>query len=197
MNGLFLVASYLIGAIPFGLLIAKSAGVDIRLEGSRNIGATNVNRVLGKKFGLLTLVCDIAKGYLPVLIAYRFLPESEVRPLIVSLCGVMAVLGHMFPLYLGFKGGKGVATSLGVFFFFSPLAIALSLLIFIAAVAITGFVSVGSLAASALIPLWIWLFGGSPATIWSAVGIACLIWIKHRENIARLAKGEEKTWKKK
>ncbi len=196
MNSLFLLASYLIGAIPFGLLISKAVGVDVRLEGSRNIGATNVSRVLGKKLGLLTLLCDVAKGYLPLLAAARYLPEGAARQLIISLCGVMAVIGHMFPIYLKFKGGKGVATGLGVFFFFSPLAIAVSLAIFVAAVAATGFVSVGSLAASALIPFWIWLFGGNRVTILAALSIACLIWIKHRENIGRLLRGEEKTWRK-
>jgi glycerol-3-phosphate acyltransferase PlsY len=197
MNSIFLAASYLIGAIPFGLLISKAAGVDVRREGSRNIGATNVSRVLGKKLGFLTLICDVAKGYLPMLLAGLYLPEGETRRQIVSLCGVMAVVGHMFPVYLLFKGGKGVATGLGVFLFFSPPAIAASLAIFLAAVAGTGFVSVGSLLASALAPVWIWLFGGDGTTVLAAAGIAVLIWITHRENIGRLLRGEEKTWKKK
>jgi acyl phosphate:glycerol-3-phosphate acyltransferase len=196
INSLFLLASYLVGAIPFGLLISKAVGVDVRWQGSRNIGATNVGRVLGKKLGFLTLVCDVTKGYLPMRLAYLYLPEGEVRQQIISLCGVMAVVGHMFPVYLKFKGGKGVATGLGVFLFFSPATIAISLVIFIAAVTSTGFVSVGSLLASALVPLWIWLFGGNGTTILAAATIAFLIWIKHWENIARLLKGEEKTWKK-
>ena len=197
MNSIFLVVSYLVGAIPFGLLISKAAGVDVRREGSRNIGATNVSRVLGKKLGLLTLLCDVTKGYLPMRLAYLYLPEGDTRQQIISLCGVMAVVGHMFPVYLLFKGGKGVATGLGVFLFFSPAAIAVSLVIFIAAVIGTGFVSVGSLLASALAPVWVWLFGGSGSTILAAAVIASLIWIKHRENIGRLCRGEEKTWKKK
>lgn len=197
MNSFFLIGSYLIGAIPFGLLIGKAAGIDVRRAGSRNIGATNVGRVLGKKLGALTLVCDVAKGYLPLLLANTWLPQGETRLQIISLCGVLAVVGHMFPLYLGFRGGKGVATSLGVFLFFSPPAIAVSLAIFIAAVACTGFVSAGSLLASALAPLWIRLFGGQGVTVLAAGLIAVLIWIKHHENIGRLLKGEEKTWKKK
>lgn len=187
----------MIGAIPFGLLIGKAAGIDVRRAGSRNIGATNVGRVLGKKLGALTLVCDVAKGYLPLLLANTWLPQGETRLQIISLCGVLAVVGHMFPLYLGFRGGKGVATSLGVFLFFSPPAITVSLAIFIAAVACTGFVSAGSLLASALAPLWIRLFGGQGVTVLAAGLIAVLIWIKHHENIGRLLKGEEKTWKKK
>ena len=197
MKSIFFAASYLIGAIPFGLLISKAAGVDVRREGSCNIGATNVSRVLGKKLGFLTLICDVAKGYLPMLLAGLYLPEGETRRQIVALCGVMAVVGHMFPVYLLFKGGKGVATGLGVFLYFSPPAIAVSLAIFIAAVACTGFVSVGSLLASALAPLWIWLLGGDRSTVLAAAGIAAFIWIKHRENIGRLFRGEEKTWKKK
>lgn len=196
INSLLLLASYLVGAIPFGLLISKAVGVDVRRQGSRNIGATNVSRVLGKKLGVLTLVCDVAKGYLPMLVADLSLPAGGSRQLIISLCGLMAVIGHMFPLYLMFRGGKGVATGLGVFLFLSPPAIAISLAIFIAAVAGTGYVSVGSLLASSLVPLWIWLFGGSGTTIVVTAAIAILVWIKHRENIARLLRGEEKTWKK-
>jgi acyl phosphate:glycerol-3-phosphate acyltransferase len=197
MNSIFLVVSYCIGAIPFGLLISKAVGIDVRQEGSCNIGATNVGRVLGKKLGLVTLVCDVTKGYLPMFVADMYLPAGEGKQQIISLCGLMAVVGHMFPLYLLFKGGKGVATGLGVFLFLSPPAIAVSLVIFVAAVALTGFVSVGSLLASALAPLWIGIFGGNASTILVAAAIAVLIWIKHRENIVRLLKGQEKTWKKK
>ena len=196
MNSIFLIGSYLIGAIPFGLLFSKVVGVDVRREGSRNIGATNVGRVLGKKFGFLTLVCDMAKGYLPLLVAHRCLPDTASRPFVVSLCGLLTVLGHMFPLYLRFRGGKGVATGLGVFLYFSPPAIAASLVVFLAGVAGSGFVSVGSLAASALIPFWLWLLSCDRVTIGTAVVIACMIWIKHRDNIGRLLRGEEKTWRK-
>lgn len=197
LNVLFPLASYFLGAVPFGLIISKMAGTDVRLEGSRNIGATNVSRVLGKKLGLLTLVCDGLKGYLPMLAAAHFLPEHVAKELLVCLCGIMAVLGHMFSVYLGFKGGKGVATSLGVFLYLSPLAIGVSLIIFVAAVAVTGFVSVGSLLAAGLIPLWLWLFGATPTVIGTAAAVALLIWVKHRENIVRLWQGKEKSWKMK
>lgn len=197
MNIIIVVASYLIGAIPFGLVIGNMAGKDVRQEGSKNIGATNVSRVLGKKLGFLTLLCDCLKGYLPMLIASSILPEQEGKELVVCLCGVMAVVGHMFPVYLGFKGGKGVATGLGVFLFLSPLAIAISLGVFIAAVALSGFVSVGSLLASGLIPLWLWLLNASTVTIFTAALVAALIWLKHHENIKRLLQGQEKSWKKK
>jgi acyl phosphate:glycerol-3-phosphate acyltransferase len=197
MNFLLLAGSYLLGAIPFGLFVGRLAGVDVRSEGSKNIGATNVSRVLGKKFGVITLVCDMAKGFLPMLLASIFLPESETKSFMVPLCGVMAVIGHMFSVYLGFKGGKGVATGLGVFLFLSPVAIVMSLAVFILAVYFSGFVSVGSLLSSAVMPLWLWVFGGKGMAIFAAVVVALLIWIKHHENIGRLIRGEEKSWKKK
>lgn len=197
MSIFLLVASYFLGAIPFGLLIGRLAGKDVRTEGSRNIGATNVGRILGKKLGFLTLVCDCLKGYLPMLFAARILQAEPHAEVTVALCGVLTVIGHMFPVYLGFKGGKGVATGLGVFLYLSPLAILISLGVFIGAVALSGFVSVGSLLASALIVVWIWLLGQSVTTISAAAVIAALIWFKHRENIGRLLKGEEKSWKKK
>ena len=192
---LFFGGSYLLGAIPFGLIISKMVGIDVRQEGSRNIGATNVSRVLGKKLGLLTLVCDGLKGYMPMLAAAHFLPEQGQKELLVCLCGIIAVLGHMFSVYLGFKGGKGVATSLGVFLFLSPPAIGISLIVFIGSVAISGFVSVGSLLAAGLIPLWLWLLGASSVVVLTAAVVATLIWIKHYENIVRLLQGREKSWK--
>lgn len=192
-----ILASYLVGAIPFGLLLGRLAGADVRLEGSGNIGATNVGRVLGKKMGILTLLCDVAKGFLPVWGVAHLLPETAAaRDLVVVLCGLATVLGHMFPLYLKFKGGKGVATALGVFLFFSPGSILISLFVFAAAVAVSGYVSVGSLAATALIPLWLWILEASPELMVAAVVIVLLIWIKHSSNIIRLLRGEEKGWKK-
>jgi glycerol-3-phosphate acyltransferase PlsY len=194
---LFPVIGYLVGAIPFGLIISKMVGVDVRTQGSRNIGATNVNRVLGKKLGFITLVCDCLKGLLPMYFAALILPVSETKELIVALTGVMAVLGHMFPIYLRFRGGKGVATGMGVLLYLSFPAIAISLVVFVATVALTGFVSAGSLLASGLIPLWLYLLGASKTTIGTAAGVAVLIWLKHHENINRLIHGKEKSWKKK
>lgn len=192
-----LLISYLVGSIPFGLLFSRMAGKDVRKEGSGNIGATNVNRVLGKKLGILTLLCDVAKGFLPVFVASIMLPEGDNQELYIGLCGLTAVLGHMFSIYLGFKGGKGVATALGVFLFFSPWSIAIALVAFVVVVGISGFVSAGSLAASALIPFCILLLGGSISTFLCSAVIAILIWIKHSSNIGRLRRGEEKSWKTK
>lgn len=197
MNILLILASYLVGSVPFGLLIGKMAGKDVRTEGSRNIGATNVNRLLGKKFGILTLVCDCMKGYLPMLIGSWLTGASPAGNLVVLGCGLAAVVGHMFPVYLGFRGGKGVATGLGVFLFLSPPAILISLVVFVATVGISGFVSAGSLLASGLMPVWLFFLGAPFVTILTAAAVAGLIWIKHHENIGRLLKGEEKSWKTK
>ncbi len=192
-----LLCSYLIGAIPFGLLFSRAMGKDVRREGSGNIGATNVNRVLGKKLGVLTLLCDVAKGFVPVYLTALLWSQTDNRDFFIALCGLATVLGHMFPVYLGFKGGKGVATALGVFLFFSPLSILFALFVFIAVVAGSGFVSAGSLAASGLIPLFIWSLGGTPFTVLIALVITMLIWVKHSSNIRRILRGEETSWKKK
>lgn len=197
MNILFPIASYLIGAIPFGLLIGRLMGIDVRTSGSGNIGATNVNRLLGRKFGILTLVLDCLKGFLPVFLAAKLLPEGGNRETLLLLCGILAVVGHMFPVYLGFKGGKGVATSLGVFFFFSPAAIAITCAVFAVTVALSGFVSAGSLLAAGLFPLWLLLLGEPSGAVLAGLIIAALIWAKHHENIGRLIRGEEKSWKQK
>ena len=196
MDILFPIASYLVGAIPFGLLIGRLAGVDVRASGSGNIGATNVARLLGKKLGLITLVLDCLKGFLPIYLASRLLPEEPGSQTVLLLCGIFAVLGHMFPVYLGFKGGKGVATGLGVFLFLSPPAIGISIVVFVVTVALSGFVSAGSLLASGLFPLWLWLRGEPPGPIVTGLIVAALIWVKHHENIGRLIRGEEKSWKK-
>lgn len=197
MEIVFVLAAYLVGAIPFGLLIGRFAGADVRLAGSGNIGATNVGRVLGKKLGILTLLCDVTKGFLSVWTAAHLLPPTAAnRELFVVSCGLASVVGHMFPIYLQFKGGKGVATALGVFLALSPWSILISMGIFVASVAASGYVSVGSLAASALIPLWLWLLGESSAILMVAVVIGVLIWFKHGANIGRLLRHEEKSWRK-
>ncbi len=188
--------SYLVGAIPFGLVIGKIAGVDVREHGSKNIGATNVSRTLGKGLGALTLLFDLVKGFFPMFIAGKLLGSFAENQLIVCTCGVCAVLGHMFPIYLKFKGGKGVATALGVFLYLSPLAIAMSLGIFIVTVAVSGFVSAGSLLAALLFPLWLVLLNASNTMIGAACVVALFIWIKHHANIKRLLRKEEKSWKK-
>jgi glycerol-3-phosphate acyltransferase PlsY len=195
MNIFLLIASYLIGAIPFGLLVGRWAGVDVRGGGSGNIGATNVGRLLGKKYGALTLILDVLKGFVPISLAAMVVPAGEAYELILLGCGIMAVVGHMFPVYLMFRGGKGVATALGVFLFLSPAAVVISVVVFTGAVALSGYVSAGSLLASGLFPLWLMVVGKSWVTVAAALLIAALIWIKHRANIGRLLNGTEQSWR--
>ena len=188
--------SYLIGSIPFGLVIGKLKGVDVRQAGSKNIGATNVTRQLGKGLGILTLLGDTSKGLLPMLAVSTLLRGRADVELWVVLSGGAAFLGHLYPLYLGFKGGKGVATALGVFFYLNPLAALIDILIFVGVVYNWGFVSLGSLTAALMMPGLIWLLTASfPYTCLAAL-IGIMIWVKHHENIGRLKRGEEKSWRK-
>jgi len=188
----YILFSYLIGAIPFGLLWGRLAGVDVRRSGSGNIGATNVGRLVGRKIGLLALVSDIAKGLLPML-SVAWLGADQA---VVLICGLASFMGHLYPVYLGFKGGKGVATALGVYLYFDPLAIFICMIIFGLVVARSGYVSAGSLTASALMPVLIFLFHGAGNLVWASLAVAGLIWFKHGTNISRLLKGEEKSWRK-
>ena len=198
---LFIIISYLVGSIPTGLVLSKATGVDIRKSGSGNIGATNVTRLLGKKLGFLTLLGDVLKAVLPMLAAHWYFLRSgmAVKPheldLAVTLCGGAAFLGHMYSIYLKFRGGKGVATALGVFIVLEPLAAFISLLLFVTVVYFSGYVAVASLTVSALMTLWIWLLKGSPNHVYLAFFIGVLIWIKHADNIRRLFEGTETNWR--
>ena len=198
---LFIAISYLIGSIPTGLLLSKAAGVDIRKSGSGNIGATNVTRLLGKKLGIFTLAGDVLKAVVPMLAVHWYLvrfgmaTEPQDLDLAVSLCGGGAFLGHMYSIYLKFRGGKGVATALGVFLVLEPVAVLVSLLLFAGVVYFSGYVAVGSLVVSAMMTLWIWLLKGSPNHVFLAFFIGVLIWLKHADNIRRLFEGTETNWR--
>jgi glycerol-3-phosphate acyltransferase PlsY len=194
---LCITASYLIGAIPFGLLLSRGSGIDIRSQGSKNIGATKVARLLGKKKGGLTLVFDVLKGYLPMFLTALIMHADPRRDLFIALCGAATVLGHMFPIYLRLKGGKGVATALGAFLYLAPVAVLGCLLVFVATVYLSGFVSLGSLLGSVSILLWLPLLEVPAWKLWLAAFIVLMIWSKHYQNIGRLLRGTEKTWKKK
>ncbi|WP_456432368.1 glycerol-3-phosphate 1-O-acyltransferase PlsY [Thermosulfuriphilus sp.] len=190
-----ILLAYLLGAIPFGLIIGLLKGRDIRRMGSGNIGATNVARCVGKPWGLLTLILDIAKAALPVYLAGKLAP-TEIRFVLPAAVGLAAFLGHLYPVYLGFRGGKGVATAVGVYIFLCPLALLVNIALFVAVVAKSGYVSLGSLITSLLMPALVWLLCQNlPVTILALI-MAALIWWRHRENISRLLRGEEKSWKK-
>lgn len=188
---LYIVAallSYLLGSVPTGIVVVRLfGGVDPRSAGSGNIGATNVGRTSGKAAGILTLVGDALKGALPVFLAFRFYPEAA----FVSLAGLTAFLGHLFPIYLGFKGGKGVATALGVMALVSPFATLLSALVFVVLVAIKRYVSLGSIAAAAMLPVFISFFPAYKPYLPMSLAVSVLVIMKHKENIKRLAEGKE------
>jgi glycerol-3-phosphate acyltransferase PlsY len=193
---LFVAISYLIGSIPTGLLLSRATGVDIRKSGSGNIGATNVTRLLGKKLGVFTLLGDVLKAVVPMLaVHWYYVAEPQDLDLAVSLCGGGAFLGHMYSVYLKFRGGKGVATALGVFLVLEPIAALISLLLFIGVVYFSGYVAVGSLVVSAMMTLWVWLLKGSPNHVFLAFFIGVLIWLKHADNIRRLFEGTETNWR--
>jgi glycerol-3-phosphate acyltransferase PlsY len=197
MGYLFIVAGYLIGSIPFGWVLGKCLGIDVRCAGSGNIGATNVNRLLGKKMGAITLLADAGKAVLPMLAAARILGNQPTAQFWVAATGGAAFLGHLYPLYLKFKGGKGVATALGIFFYVQPLALSICILVFVAVVRIWGYVSLGSLVAAALMPALVFLLEGPGYKAYLALLIAGLIWLKHSENIKRLVNHQENRIKKK
>ena len=204
-------ASYLLGSIPSGLLISKSQGMDIREHGSKNIGATNVWRVMGKKWGLLAFVCDTAKGWLAVTLgvalAARF-PVTEQLPhghtalhfLPQDFAGITAalgcILGHNFPVWLRFKGGKGVATSLGVIIGMMPLAALLTFVVWGVVFKVSRYVSLASIVAAVVLPVVVivmfflgWIHGW--ANFYFAVAAAALVIKRHTPNIARLRAGTE------
>lgn len=185
-----LVASaYLLGSVPFGLLIGRlAAGRDVRKTGSGNIGATNVARTAGKAWGILTLLADGLKGAAPVWLALALWPG---RPELAHWVGLAVMTGHCFSLYLGFKGGKGVATALGVFLILAPKAVGLGVAVFVLAVALTKRVSVGSLTAVVAVFGGIWYLGARGSALAASGLMILLIFIRHWANILRLAKGEE------
>ncbi len=194
---LLCLSAYFLGSIPFALIIALPQGIDPRKEGSKNPGATNVARLLGKKWGFLTFLGDSGKGILALLIAFLLTPYLAFsKELILAGAGFFSILGHLFSIFLKFRGGKGVATTIGVFLILTPKAIFLSLLIFLLGVALSGFVSVGSLLATASLPIFIYFFNYPKIYFYISIVLSLLIWFKHRENIKRLLKGEEKTWKR-
>jgi glycerol-3-phosphate acyltransferase PlsY len=188
---LWLLASYFVGAIPTSHLLSRLfAGIDLRQHGSGNLGATNLYRVLGWKYAIPAAAVDIAKGAIPVLV---FAPQVSSSQLFALGCGVAAIVGHVFSVFVGFKGGKGVATAAGVMLGLTPLALLVSAVVWAVLVRVTGYVSVASIAAAAVLPVSVYLLedSASPALLWLAAMIATGVIILHRRNIQRLLKGTE------
>jgi glycerol-3-phosphate acyltransferase PlsY len=200
---LILITAYLLGSIPFGyLLVRAKLGADVRETGSGGTGATNVSRRAGKLAGVLTLVFDALKGGLAVILARMFLTEDFGINWWVASAVVLAVAGHCFPVWLGFRGGKGVATGVGAFLALSPLAVACAGAVFILIVWTTRYVSLGSIMAAAVLPLCIWILSSymKPAETFAplltaAIVGATLIIFMHRANIGRLLSGTESKFK--
>lgn len=192
---LLCVGAFFLGAIPFGFWAGKLRGVDLRQEGSGNIGATNTLRVLGKGPGIAVLLLDAGKGFAPVALAQSVL---HLPPAWVVAAGLCAVLGHTYSPFVRFKGGKGVATSLGVLIGLSPPVAGLTLLVFVATVALFKFVSLGSIVAALAEVGLFWLFPVPLAFRVFGMIAAFFVVIRHRSNIARLRAGNESrfSWKK-
>ena len=192
---LVVITAYLLGSIPFGyLIVRRRLGTDIRQTGSGGTGATNVSRRAGKAAGVLTLVLDALKGAAAVLIAVTLVRSGWV----VTAAAIAVIVGHIFPVWLGFRGGKGVATGVGVFLVLAPIALLCAGITFVAIVFLTRYVSLGSVTAAILIPLFVWLqsmfvvpVGDLRPLLTAAIVGALLIVFAHRGNIERLARGTE------
>lgn len=185
---ILMIVAYILGSIPNALWIGKVfKGIDVREHGSKNTGSTNAARVLGAKLGILTLILDISKGAIPTLIASMLLDSS----ISVILVGICAILGHSFSIFMKFKGGKAVATTVGVFIVLVPGAILLAAIVFFLVFGITRYVSLSSMIGAISLPIWIIIFYKNiPLTIFGII-IAILIIVRHKSNIQRLLDGTE------
>ena len=184
---ILIILSYLLGSISAGFLVGSSAGVDVRGAGSGNIGATNVARTLGWKKGLVTLFADVAKGFLPVLAAHLL----DLGNAAAAAAGLAAFAGHLYPVFLRFKGGKGVATATGVYLAAMPLGILVVVGVFVLVMLAARRVSLASMSAAVLAPVVAWTLSYPEEVAWMSLVIGFLVVVRHRENIRRLMAGEE------
>ena len=186
----WLLASYLVGAIPTSYIVGKLfRGIDLRQVGSRNLGATNLYRTLGWRFAVPVGLFDVAKGVIPVAV---FGPQVPGIVLFPVYCGISAVVGHVFSVFVGFKGGKGVATAAGMFLALAPFALLAVTVVWTVTVWLTGYVSLGSVLAASLFPVAAAvLHPNRPEPLWFDILIAAFLVLKHRSNIQRLLKGTE------
>lgn len=194
MNWFLLLASYLLGAIPTSFIAGRIvAGIDLRRHGSGNLGASNAWRVLGARVAVPVLAVDLLKGFIPpALFTYLMGAGSDWA----LAWGAAAIAGHVFPVYVGFRGGKGVATSAGVFLALTPVALVAAALAWGLVLYATRIVSVASISAAGLFPLAVWLSHGPGRFLWVSVGIAGFIVLAHRSNIRRLLRGEEPAFRR-
>ena len=191
---LLLVVAYLIGGIPFGYIIVRlTTGRDVRSMGSGNIGATNVLRTTGRTVAVITLLLDIAKGFLAVWLMSRFTEDS---PLWTSAAALAVMAGHAYPIFLKFKGGKAVASFIGAFFYLTPVPLFAVLLVFVIVVAVTRYISLGSIIACGTFPFAVWLILHPPAPVVVAALVAgAFIVIRHKANIERIRAGNENVFR--
>lgn len=179
--------TYILGSIPFGVLFARTQNIDLREHGSRNIGATNVARILGKKAGILTLLGDIFKGWLAVALASWVLSDH----LVIAGAGLIAFLGHLFSIFLKFKGGKGVAIGLGIHLYLMPIATMMAVAVFACTLWVSRYVSLSSIFAAIALPMFGMLMKIQLAYVFMSLVIGVLVLIKHNENIRRIISGTE------
>jgi glycerol-3-phosphate acyltransferase PlsY len=184
---LLILFGYLMGSVPVGFILGSRSGIDVREVGSGNVGATNVARVVGKRQGILTLIADTAKGFLPVILAMQL----GVSLAATVLVGAAAFLGHLYPIFLKFKGGKGVATALGVFLAVAPMATLVLVALFAVTVLASRIVSLSSILTAVAAPIIFWLFSYPPLVVGMAAFIALAITCRHRSNIRRMMNGSE------
>lgn len=196
MLAVILIGAYLIGSIPFSYLVAKRRGVDVRTVGSGNVGATNVMRSAGLVPGLIAFALDAAKGAVAALLAQWLAPslaEPHLARVLPAAAAAAAVLGHVYPVWLRFRGGKGVATGAGAFVPLAPLAAALAVATFAIVTAATRYVSLGSIAGAAILAALAFATQDNAAVAWAAAFSSALIITRHKDNIGRLLRGEERT----
>jgi glycerol-3-phosphate acyltransferase PlsY len=188
MGGWSILAGYLAGSVPFAFLLARRAGIDVRRAGSGNVGAANVMRTTGIGRAIAVMALDVAKGAAAVAVAYTSSGGNGVA----ALTGAAAVVGHIYPVWLRFHGGKGIAVAAGVFAVLTPIATAIAVALFVITVWLTRYISLGSVAATLALPPVAWLTGAPGAVVGAAAGTAGLIVFRHRANLRRLRRGTER-----
>jgi len=186
------VITYLMGSIPFGVLFARTQNINLQEHGSRNIGATNVTRILGKKAGIFTLIGDTFKGWLASLLAYLVLTD----PYAIAVAGVTAFLGHLFSIFIKFKGGKGVAIGLGIHLYIMPIPTLMTIGVFALTLWIFNYVSLSSICSSIALPIFGILTNVPVPYVYMSLGIAIMVVLKHHENILRIIMGTESRFQK-